>query len=249
MNEYEWHLLEDKNRVESLEIAGAEVRCGDRVRLRPRQGGDVFDVALAGRIATIEAIEQDYEGQFHLSVVVDEDPGRDMGMARQPGPSIFLRAQRSGTDGSGRRRCLGSGDAYANNSDRRHRQYFSGRRCVRRGSVAAAGKQEIAARRARDRFRNSRLRSGVRAAGWHGRDDSGGCLPARRKARDALRDRAGFGFARLAGRGIRAAGGWARNESGKRAAPGENAGRPAEENPVGWLASPNRSAATKEEWD
>ncbi len=90
MNEYEWHFLEDKNRVESLEIAGAEVRCGDRVRLRPRQGGDVFDVALAGRIATIEAIEQDYEGQFHLSVVVDEDPGRDMGMARQPGHRFFF---------------------------------------------------------------------------------------------------------------------------------------------------------------
>jgi hydrogenase maturation protease len=90
MNEYEWHLLEDKNRVESLEIAGAEVRCGDRVRLRPRQGGDVFDVALAGLIATIEAIEQDYEGQFHLSVVVDEDPGRDMGMARQPGHRFFF---------------------------------------------------------------------------------------------------------------------------------------------------------------
>ena len=90
MNEYEWHLLEDKNRVESLEIDGAEVRCGDRVRLRPRQGGDVFDVALAGRVATIEAIEQDYEGQFHLSVVVDEDPGRDMGMARQPGHRFFF---------------------------------------------------------------------------------------------------------------------------------------------------------------
>jgi hydrogenase maturation protease len=90
MNEYEWHLLEDKNRVESLEIAGAEVKCGDRVRLRPRFGGDVFDSALAGRIATIEAIEQDYEGQFHLSVVVDEDPGRDMGIARQPGHRFFF---------------------------------------------------------------------------------------------------------------------------------------------------------------
>jgi hydrogenase maturation protease len=102
MNEYEWHLLEDKNRVETLEIAGAEVRCGDRVRLRPRQGGDVFDVALAGRIATIEAIEQDYEGQFHLSVVVDEDPGRDMGMARKPGHRFFFapnEVEPMGTDG------------------------------------------------------------------------------------------------------------------------------------------------------
>jgi hydrogenase maturation protease len=90
MNEWEWHLLEDKNRVDSLEIAGAKVRPGDRVRLRPRRGGDVLDVALAGRIATIEAIEQDYEGQFHLSVVIDEDPGRDLGMARQPGHRFFF---------------------------------------------------------------------------------------------------------------------------------------------------------------
>jgi len=90
MNEYEWHLLEDKNRVDSLQIAGTEVKCGDRVRLRPRAGGDVFDAALAGRVAIIEAIEQDYEGQFHLSVVVEEDPGRDMGMARQPGHRFFF---------------------------------------------------------------------------------------------------------------------------------------------------------------
>jgi hydrogenase maturation protease len=90
MNEFEWHLLEDKNRVDSLQIAGMEVRRGDRVRLRPRNGGDVFDTALAGLVATIEAIEQDYEGQLHLSVVVDEDPGRDMGMARQPGHRFFF---------------------------------------------------------------------------------------------------------------------------------------------------------------
>lgn len=90
MNEYEWHLLEDKTRVESLQIAGTGVKRGDRVRLRPRQGGDIFDVALAGRIATIEAIEQDYEGQFHLSVVIEEDPGRDLGMARQPGHRFFF---------------------------------------------------------------------------------------------------------------------------------------------------------------
>jgi len=35
------------------------VKLGDRVRLRPRAGGDIFDLALAGKIAIIEAIEQD----------------------------------------------------------------------------------------------------------------------------------------------------------------------------------------------
>jgi len=92
MNEFEWHLLEDKNPVESVVIDGTEVKSGDRVRLRPRQGGDVFDIALAGKIATVESIEQDYEGKLHLSVVVDDDPGRDIGMMRQPGHRFFFSA-------------------------------------------------------------------------------------------------------------------------------------------------------------
>jgi hydrogenase maturation protease len=63
---------------------------GDRVRLRPRQGGDIFDMALSGMVATIEGIEQDYEGKFQLAVVVDDDPGRDLGMKRQPGHRFFF---------------------------------------------------------------------------------------------------------------------------------------------------------------
>lgn len=93
MNEWEWRLLEDQKGVESVELAGAEVHAGARVRLRPKAGGDVFDLALAGQIATIEAIEQDYEGKLHLCVVVDDDPGRDMGLLRQPGHRFFFTAE------------------------------------------------------------------------------------------------------------------------------------------------------------
>ena len=90
MNEWEWQLLEDKHPLDHLEIAGIEVRAGDRVRLRPRKGGDVLDIALAGQTATIEALEEDYEGKSHVCVVLDEDPGRDMGMLRQPGHRFFF---------------------------------------------------------------------------------------------------------------------------------------------------------------
>jgi hypothetical protein len=45
---------------------------------------------LAGKIATIEAMEQDYEGKLHFAVVIDDDPGRDMGMLRQPGHRFFF---------------------------------------------------------------------------------------------------------------------------------------------------------------
>jgi hydrogenase maturation protease len=92
MNEWEWQLLEDKNPVDSLEIMGVKVRKGDRVRLRPRAGGDVFDIALDGKIAVIESLEQDYEGKLHVCVVVDDDPGRDIGLMRQPGHRFFFAA-------------------------------------------------------------------------------------------------------------------------------------------------------------
>jgi hydrogenase maturation protease len=90
VNEWEFQVLEDKTTVESLEVQGVQVRRGERVRLRPRAGGDVFDLALVGKIATIESIEQDYEGNLHVCVVVDEDPGRDIGLMRQPGHRFFF---------------------------------------------------------------------------------------------------------------------------------------------------------------
>ena len=90
MNEWEWQLLEDKTPLEHLEIAGVQVKAGDRVRLRPRKGGDVLDIALAGQTASVEALEQDYEGKFHVCVVLDNDPGRDLGLLRQPGHRFFF---------------------------------------------------------------------------------------------------------------------------------------------------------------
>jgi hydrogenase maturation protease len=93
MNEWEWQLLEEKTPLDHLEISGVEVRSGSRVRLRPRKGGDVMDIALAGQVATIECIEQDYEGKCHVCVVLDNDPGRDMGLLRQPGHRFFFDAE------------------------------------------------------------------------------------------------------------------------------------------------------------
>ena len=93
MNEWEFQLLEDKVPAESVEIAGREVKKGDRVVLRPRAGGDIFDVALAGQTAIVEAIEQDYEGKLQLAVVLEEDPGKDLGLLRQPGHRFFFKPE------------------------------------------------------------------------------------------------------------------------------------------------------------
>ena len=90
MNEWEWQLLEDKSPVKSVEIRGVQIQRGDRVRLQPSAGGDVFDLALQGKIAAVESIEQDYEGKLHVCVVLDDDPGRDIGLMRQPGHRFFF---------------------------------------------------------------------------------------------------------------------------------------------------------------
>jgi hypothetical protein len=60
------------------------------VRLRPRGGADAFDLLLQGRVATIEAIEQDYEDRIYLAVTIDDDPGRELGLQRQPGHRFFF---------------------------------------------------------------------------------------------------------------------------------------------------------------
>jgi hypothetical protein len=82
--------LEDRPKPESARWGEVTLNVGDRVRLCPRGGADVLDLALAGRIATIESIEQDYEDRIYLAVTVDDDPGRDLGAMRQPGHRFFF---------------------------------------------------------------------------------------------------------------------------------------------------------------
>ena len=90
MNEWEWQLLEEKTPLEHVTVSGVEIRSGHRVRLKPKPRGDILDLALSGKVAIVEAIEQDYEGNTHLAVVVDDDPGRDLGLLRQPGHRFFF---------------------------------------------------------------------------------------------------------------------------------------------------------------
>jgi hydrogenase maturation protease len=65
-----WDELERRG-PESVVVAGVELRRGSRVKLHPRAGADIFDLALAGRVGTVYAIEEDTEGQIQLAVVVD----------------------------------------------------------------------------------------------------------------------------------------------------------------------------------
>jgi hypothetical protein len=53
----------------------------------------VFDTALNGRVAIIESVEQDFEDRIHLAVVVEDDPGVDLGLLRQPGHRFFFSTE------------------------------------------------------------------------------------------------------------------------------------------------------------
>jgi hydrogenase maturation protease len=107
-----WEELE-RPAPDSVLVAGVELRRRSRVRLRPRAGGDVMDLALAGRSAIVEGIDQDMEGNVRLAVIVDDDPGRDLGERRQPGHRFFFAPEEVEPLGRG-----GLGDAAAGTGPR-----------------------------------------------------------------------------------------------------------------------------------
>jgi hydrogenase maturation protease len=84
-----WEELERPG-PDGVTVDGVGLRAGSRVRLHPRSRTDVFDTALDGMTAVVEGIEQDMEGRVQLVVVIDDDPGRDLGMRRQPGHRFFF---------------------------------------------------------------------------------------------------------------------------------------------------------------
>ena len=90
MDSWSWGPEVDRRRLECVHVGPSELREGDRVRLRPRRRADIMDLVFDGKAATIEAIEQDFEGLVYLAVLIDDDPGKDLGALRQPGHRFFF---------------------------------------------------------------------------------------------------------------------------------------------------------------
>jgi hydrogenase maturation protease len=84
--------LEQMARVglQEVEVPGGTLRPGSRVRLKPRPGGDLLDCALSGRSAIVEGIDEDDAGAAHVAVIMEDDPGRDLGAARHPAHRFFF---------------------------------------------------------------------------------------------------------------------------------------------------------------
>jgi hypothetical protein len=85
-----WDPLAESVTPESVKVFGIELHRGGGVRLWPKKNADIMDMALQGKVAIIEAIERDFDDQVHFSSVIDDDPGREFGMLRQPGHRFFF---------------------------------------------------------------------------------------------------------------------------------------------------------------
>ena len=68
--------------TDSVLIAGVKVAKGSRVLLTPgMKRTDAQDMFLAGRTATVAAVLLDVDGDTHVAVTLDDDPGADIAIA------------------------------------------------------------------------------------------------------------------------------------------------------------------------
>jgi hypothetical protein len=81
---------EERPALQSVVVGGVELAKGSRILLWPRAGGDIMDLALKGKVAFVEGIEQDYEDRIHIAVTLEDDPGRDLGEGRFLGHRFFF---------------------------------------------------------------------------------------------------------------------------------------------------------------
>ena len=88
----EWDIFGEPATLTAVSVFGIELKPGSRVRLWPQRRADIFDMALAGKFATIESIERTVDDEVYVAVTVEGDPGADLGLERQVGHRFFFRA-------------------------------------------------------------------------------------------------------------------------------------------------------------
>ena len=59
-------------------VGDTKVAKGSAVRLHPKRRADAWDMFLAGKVATVQAIHQDLEDVMYVAVTVDDDPASDL---------------------------------------------------------------------------------------------------------------------------------------------------------------------------
>lgn len=76
---------------DTIMVGAAVVGRGSRVRLQPLGRADAHDMFLVGKMATVEGVFFDVDGETQLAVTLDDDPGADM--ARTHGRYLYFRPE------------------------------------------------------------------------------------------------------------------------------------------------------------
>ncbi len=58
-------------------VKGTRVAKGSSVRLTPKRNADAWDMFLAGKVATVCGIQQDFEDRTYVTVTIDDDPASE----------------------------------------------------------------------------------------------------------------------------------------------------------------------------
>ncbi|MBS1696660.1 MAG: hypothetical protein JST91_31145 [Actinobacteria bacterium] len=64
--------------IDAVLVDGVRVARGSRVRLRPSRRADAQDLFFADRVARVTSVHEDVDGDQHVGVVLEDDPGADM---------------------------------------------------------------------------------------------------------------------------------------------------------------------------
>jgi hypothetical protein len=75
---------------ETVDVAGKTFRRGGKVVIKPGPDADLHARMLDGRTATVERIFTAYDGETHLGVTIDDDPGQDL--MRETGRYLYFFA-------------------------------------------------------------------------------------------------------------------------------------------------------------
>ncbi|GAC1304956.1 MAG: hypothetical protein NVSMB19_16190 [Vulcanimicrobiaceae bacterium] len=58
-------------------VNGTRVAKGSSVRIAPKRNADAWDMFLAGKVATVCGIQQDFEDRTYVTVTIDDDPASE----------------------------------------------------------------------------------------------------------------------------------------------------------------------------
>lgn len=87
-------ILEQAEKTKLMNLHGVfrqeTPKIGNRVRLKPKKNADAFDIFLENQIAVIESIKEDFEGNKHFSVILENDEEPNLGFHKSIGHRFFF---------------------------------------------------------------------------------------------------------------------------------------------------------------